>query len=887
MEELKVKPLSPTKSPTKSPKRPPPPPLAARVKVAVRVRPPVCCSGEKSPPLCICTEADPEIVANASVNSINFQLEKKQKLFQFDHVFSSEAAQADVYNATLQPLLASLLHGFNVTVLAYGQTGSGKTHTMGGAESLGIGSGNGDGLIPRLLRDLFDVLQNEASIKTTAKVSFLEIYCDEIRDLLVDGGRSIALNGTRQNSGPRLAIHEDNYDVWVEGLRQVKVKNLDEALNLLITGRKRQTIGAHALNDQSSRSHAVYTIEVSRAFANEIKHAKLTFVDLAGSERVKKTLMEGQGMKEGSYINIGLLSLGNVINALGSRQRPLQRRNNTSVSGTDDITPLVPAHVPYRSSKLTRLLRNALGGNSVTLFIACISPEITNGNETLCTLQYANRARLIQNKAQQNVEEAVTDDMVEGTESEREICALREQIAALKLQLDQVLTSAKIAEARHSSLVGILQNDSNSPDGNPGKTPTKIRQQLRIAPLELDIPEYASKREILESEQREGVVNKTTGRLQKGCFSTFSNTPNSSNQTSPDAQKLRAPDAPERFTPPKPSLVSTRPKAETISCNKKAAEQSIQIPEIAHESVSSIKTEIGATRPIPDRVTIDQSTQYEPPCIQHERKTPVDYVLLSPSQIFREVHHQKLKALGAPSPWPHQRRFDVQYEESSYGSAAFLALNKNNNTPDFRRTACSKSRDVLRELLWRTRLLVENSQDLWDLDSNPNVDDLEQKEGKQSVLLFETFVDQITALYDQRSRQHQVVHRLTQRFRHLATLLGMSDIDSQVNELSKYVLEHQQDELQHNLQAFERLAADRLWMRLRHREVAIENYAGVWNDKLGDAFLSEDQYEACTSWHAHREDHGYFQHRILPFVLNGWISVKPSDIENEQLWLTL
>lgn len=205
----------------------------------------------------------------------------------------------EVYNAALQPLLASLLHGFNVTVLAYGQTGSGKTHTMGGAAI----TGDGDGLIPHFLRDLFEALRKEASIKTTAKVSFLEIYCDEIRDLLVESASDTARNTARQNSATRLTIHEDDQDVWVEGLLQVKVKNVDEAVNLLKAGRQRQTIGAHALNDHSSRSHAVYTLEVSRVFADEIKRAKLTFVDLAGSERVKKTLMEGQGMKEGSHIN--------------------------------------------------------------------------------------------------------------------------------------------------------------------------------------------------------------------------------------------------------------------------------------------------------------------------------------------------------------------------------------------------------------------------------------------------------------------------------------------------------------------------------------------------------------------------------------------------------
>ncbi|KAG3243161.1 hypothetical protein PI124_g12013 [Phytophthora idaei] len=595
MERLKVQTLSSSKSPAKSPKRPPPPPLAARVKVAVRVRPPVASNGNEVPLLCI-SEAEPETGANAD-NVIQFQLDKTQKSFRFDHIFSPEATQAEAYNAALQPLLVSLLCGFNVTVLAYGQTGSGKTYTMGGAA---VGSGNDDGLILRFLRDLFDALRNEASMKTTIKVSFLEIYCDEIRDLLVERARGSSQNGGRQSSGPKHTIHEDDNDVWIEGLQQVNVKTVNEALNLLKTGRQRQTVGAHALNDQSSRSHAVYTLEVSRAFANEIKRSKLTFVDLAGSERVKKTLLEGHGMKEGSHINIGLLALGNVINALGSRQRPLQRLNSIGVSGRGTGSGNVtPRHVPYRSSKLTRLLRDALGGNSVTLFMYA---KITNGNETLNTLQYANRARSIQNKAQKNVEEAVTEDMIVDATSvdlvtEREIYALREQVAALRLQLDQALAAA--AEARDSSLVDIALVDHSSSPQNPDndlmpktrKSP-KSKCRLRVVPLELDLPDYTNVRDMSCSLQRKGIVNKIS-----------------------------------------------------------------------------------------------------------------------------ELH--------------------------------------------------------------------------------------------------------------------------------------------------------------------------RLWTRLQHRETAIENYAGVWSDKLAEIFLSDDQYEACTPWHTHREDHKFFQHRILAFVLNGWISVTRSDLENEQLWLAL
>ncbi|KAG7387343.1 hypothetical protein PHYBOEH_008264 [Phytophthora boehmeriae] len=378
MNELRIKlPLSPSKKTFE--RAPPveiPPPLVSRVRVAVRVRPPKNNSGDD---LCVAVaESNPE-----DSNTVNFQHESASKTFRFDHVFSPESVQSDVYNEALQPMLASLLFGFNVTVLAYGQTGSGKTHTMGRAITSSSKSSQVDeGLIPRFLRDLFTELRSEPTVKTTAQVSFAEIYCDEIRDLLAEECPINRL-GSRSRSASSLAVHEDDQEVWVGGLQQVKVKNVDEALDLLNTGRQRQTTGAHALNDQSSRSHVIYTLEILRAFADELKCAKLTFVDLAGSERVKKTLVEGQSLKESIQINVGLLALGNVINALGNQQRALRRQNAASsdrrrnIIGVDTVTPVSPAHIPYRSSKLTRLLRDALGGNSVTLFMYVILLSIS------------------------------------------------------------------------------------------------------------------------------------------------------------------------------------------------------------------------------------------------------------------------------------------------------------------------------------------------------------------------------------------------------------------------------------------------------------------------------------------------------------------------------
>ncbi|GMF54992.1 unnamed protein product [Phytophthora fragariaefolia] len=818
MEELKVRPLStPKTSPIKSPKRSPSPPLAARVRVAVRVRPPSSSVNLGEPPhLCI-TETDPDTSTKAHDNVLSFQLEKTQKCFRFDHVFVSEVQQAaEVYNEALRPLLTSLLHGFNVTVLAYGQTGSGKTYTIGGSEAE---SESSDGLIPHFLRDIFEVLRKEASLKTTAKVSFLEIYCDEIRDLLVDANNATRQNNSRQSLGQKLTIHEDDQDVWIDGLKHVKVKTVEEAINLLKVGRQRQTVGAHALNDHSSRSHAVYTLETLRVFAGETKRAKLTFVDLAGSERVKKTLMEGQGMKEGSHIN--------------------------STAFTEGIVWFV-------------------------YFSACISPETINGNETLCTLQYANRARSIQNKAQKNVKEAVPEDIdddeecdLHGTEREREIYALREQVAALKAQLDQFVRAAELAKVEGASFAV----------SNPVKSAAeslKSKRRLRIAPLELDIPELSNIHELTWSAKEcEGVTCKTTRDFRP-----------ESTLVLPCAAVIREQN--QVLGPHHPNATPIVVGSISDEKGTSGPSQGRQVACLINQSLNG--NEIGGYSP-PHlslrkqlRSKADQSTQYETPlCFQHECKTPIDYVLLSPSQIYRQVHRQKQKALsGTPSPWPHRRRLDTLRDQYS------ISCPTNGDDRDALNQQCSKAYDVLKHILQCTRHFFEEDSEMM----NPEIVDLE-RENLPNPLSFDVFLNQMVTLYDRYSRQQQLVHRLTQRVHHLASLIVITNSELLTAELSKYRLGYQLHMLHKYLEDYEAIASDRLWKRLQNRESAVENYAGNWNCKLDDVFLSDDQYEACTPWHARYDDRRFFQHNILPFVLNGWISVAPDDLDNEQLWLTL
>jgi len=294
--------------------------------------------------------------------------------------------------------------------MAYGQTGSGKTFTMGSEAHSESESTSHAGLIPRFLAEIFDQLQRQKELgmfKTTnmeksdnnknqsvlvdykVSASFLEVYGEDVHDLLDRDRQSLPL---REDSSGGIVI---------AGLTTRPVGNATAALEVLNEGTMNRTTAATLMNLTSSRSHAVFTIKLSQTTqsGNEgdvdiTTESQFTFVDLAGSERMKKTGAEGERAREGIKINEGLLALGNVINALADDNR---------------LTKEKKVHVPYRQSKLTRLLQDALGGNSQTLFLACVSPSDTNASETLSTLHYANRARNIKNAPTKNVDSNILE----------------------------------------------------------------------------------------------------------------------------------------------------------------------------------------------------------------------------------------------------------------------------------------------------------------------------------------------------------------------------------------------------------------------------------------------------------------------------------------------
>ncbi|XP_032067353.1 kinesin-like protein KIF3A [Thamnophis elegans] len=294
------------------------------------------------------------------------------KTFTFDTVFGPESKQLDVYNLTARPIIDSVLEGYNGTIFAYGQTGTGKTFTMEGVRAVP----ELRGIIPNSFAHVFGhIAKAEGDTRFLVRVSYLEIYNEEVRDLL----------GKDQTQ--RLEVKErPDVGVYIKDLSAYVVNNADDMDRIMTLGHKNRSVGATNMNEHSSRSHAIFTITIECSEKGvdgniHVRMGKLHLVDLAGSERQAKTGATGQRLKEATKINLSLSTLGNVISAL--------------VDGKS-------THVPYRNSKLTRLLQDSLGGNSKTMMCANIGPADYNYDETISTLRYANRAKNIKNKARIN-----------------------------------------------------------------------------------------------------------------------------------------------------------------------------------------------------------------------------------------------------------------------------------------------------------------------------------------------------------------------------------------------------------------------------------------------------------------------------------------------------
>ncbi|KAL1924413.1 uncharacterized protein VTP21DRAFT_7448 [Calcarisporiella thermophila] len=482
------------------------------VQVALRIRP--LTELDRNQPRFSKQKATEILAVTEAHNSVTIVPYNKQ--FTFDHVFGTDSTQESIFDTCVRNLLQKFIQGYNVTILAYGQTSSGKTYTMGTASGAMNEAPETIGIIPRAISTLFEslnapsqpaaqgrpstpgpqggsaiptptrngratptrmqrpmsmpVFQNlpsggtsnnnnsnnpgNSNTKTTIRVSFVEIYNEELIDLLNTDGSE------RSN----VQIREDNKgNIYWTGVREVIVNSPREVMQYLAIGSQNRQVGATDMNEKSSRSHAIFSVtlrqekwsgsgggaSIATMAANRARpssptpgrlgtprrdslmaerassrlsnvddgeitviNSKFHFVDLAGSERLKRTSAVGERIKEGISINAGLLALGNVISALGDASRKV-------------------THIPYRDSKLTRLLQDSLGGNAQTLMIACVSPAEYNLSETVNTIKYANRARNIKNTATLNHETLLSDN----------VDHLKALIAKLKSELQTLKTS--------------------------------------------------------------------------------------------------------------------------------------------------------------------------------------------------------------------------------------------------------------------------------------------------------------------------------------------------------------------------------------------------------------------------------------------------------------
>ncbi|KAI4991447.1 hypothetical protein ZWY2020_039818 [Hordeum vulgare] len=331
-----------------------------------------------TPVVITCNEQRREV--SAAQNIANKQIDRT---FVFDKVFGPKSKQQDVFNHAVVPLVGEVLDGYNCTIFAYGQTGTGKTYTMEGG---GGKTQNGElpsdaGVIPRAVKRIFDILEAQ-SAEYSMKVSFLELYNEELTDLLAPEESKFSDDKSKK---PIALMEDGKGGVFVRGLEEEVVSSASEIYKILERGSGKRKTAETFLNKQSSRSHSIFSItihikECTPEGEEMIKCGKLNLVDLAGSENISRSGARDGRAREAGEINKSLLTLGRVINTLVEHS----------------------GHIPYRDSKLTRLLRDSLGGKTKTCIIATIAPSVHCLDETLSTLDYAHRAKNIKNKPEVN-----------------------------------------------------------------------------------------------------------------------------------------------------------------------------------------------------------------------------------------------------------------------------------------------------------------------------------------------------------------------------------------------------------------------------------------------------------------------------------------------------
>eukprot|EP00055_Hartaetosiga_balthica_P005059 m.14228 g.14228 ORF g.14228 m.14228 type:complete len:937 (-) comp4276_c0_seq1:155-2965(-) len=369
---------------------------------------------------------------------------QRKAQFTFDRIFTDASTQEDVYEYAAKPIVEDVLKGYNGTIFAYGQTSSGKTHTMEGPS---IDNPSERGIIPRIVYNVFQYIDMAPeTLEFTVRVTYFEIYMEKIYDLLCDGNNNLQIHENRERG------------VYVRHATELYMQDPEDVMDVMRAGAERRSVAATNMNDVSSRSHSVFLMEITQkdTIKGGVKTGKLFLVDLAGSEKVSKTGAEGEVLSEAKNINKSLSALGLVIMSL------VEKGQRT--------------HIPYRDSKLTRILQESLGGNSRTTIIICCSPSSYNEQETISTLRFGQRAKSIKNKAKINIKYSAEELQKQLDKAKKELQRLAKKLKQAEAELEIWRSGGSVSESDRVQLgqakVKLDDDDDEGEEGTEEGKPT-------------------------------------------------------------------------------------------------------------------------------------------------------------------------------------------------------------------------------------------------------------------------------------------------------------------------------------------------------------------------------------------------------------------------------
>eukprot|EP01083_Nonionella_stella_P083193 229893_1 len=430
-----------------------------------------------------------EIMNGKSVTLSHKRSLHPNQLFHLDMIFRDTTTQQQMFEQVGEPIVRDVLHGYNGTIFAYGQTGSGKTHSLFG--DMTDPNSTQRGIIPRACEQIFQHIQDGDEIEEVIiKCSFIEIYKEKLQDLLTPNTAKLKI---RQNI---------DKSIYVQGMHEEYVSSFSDVFDLLQIGFRNRVVGSTLMNQQSSRSHCVLTLNIKQTLRNgAVKISKVNFADLAGSERIKKTGATGLLLEQAKSINLSLSTLGNVISALTTKKKG--------------------KHIPYRDSKLTFLLQDSLGGNTKTSLIVTCSSEKYNYEETLSTLRFATRAKQMTNKVTVNKQLSIKELQIVVEVYKQKLGVAHQVIGRLQKLIMLMRSPSYNAEQYGSTIDLYLKELSNLPvDASSTPDPN------------ITLPKFNIHTQVTEddTEQKEN-ANDVASDAESSEISTESNTSTSERRT--------------------------------------------------------------------------------------------------------------------------------------------------------------------------------------------------------------------------------------------------------------------------------------------------------------------------------------------------------------------